>query len=753
MTDAQSERSGGPAWQRYQYFAPCPRGTEAILAEELRALRARSVRPFRSGVSFAGDLATGLRACLWSRVASRILLQLAEFEADSSDALYEGVLTIPWEDHLSPDGTLAVDATGVNDALRDTRFVAVRVKDAVVDRLRERFGRRPSVSTSDPDLRINVSLRGTKASISIDLAGDPLHRRGYRTAGVQGVAPLKENLAAAIVMLAGWPAIAEQGGAFVDPLCGSGTLAIEAALLASDSAPGLLRPRWGFDRWLGSDPDRWDALLDEADNRAEAGREKMPPVLGSDVDPTALAIAEACVRGAGLAGAVSLEGRSLSQTTPPAGATTGLLCCNPPYGERLGDRDSIATLYRDLATSLRGPFATFDAGVFTAETLLDRALGLRASGAHELYNGAIPTLLWRFAAQDRELAPDPNRSFATLARPALGREAQPAAPVIEATEFSNRLEKMSRHYGKWARKAGVSCYRVYDADLPDFALAIDIYQAAGSEAGRRFVHVAEYAPPSEIEPELAVARLDAALEVVPRLLEVADADVFVKRRERQRGSAQYGRFGADGAVHLVEEAGLTFEVNLSDYLDTGLFLDHRPARAMIRDLSAGKSFLNLFAYTGAASVYAAAGGASSTLTVDLSATYLDWAGRNMERNGFSGAEHSRERADVLEWLTASAQKPERYDLIFCDPPTFSTSKRMDDTFDVQRDHARVILGCADLLAEDGTLLFSCNRRGFKLDTDALTEAGLVARDITTSSIPKDFERNPKIHALWRVFRG
>jgi 23S rRNA (guanine2445-N2)-methyltransferase / 23S rRNA (guanine2069-N7)-methyltransferase len=712
------------------------------------------VRPFRSGVAFAGDLGTGLRACLWSRVASRVLLQLAEVAAASSEALYEGVLAIPWEDHISPDGTLAVDATGLNDALRDTRFIAVRVKDAVVDRLRDRFGRRPSVNAADPDVRINVALRGSKAAISIDLAGEPLHRRGYRTAGVQAAAPLKENLAAAVVMLAGWRAIAEEGGAFCDPLCGSGTLAIEAALLAGDAAPGLLRARWGFDRWLGGDPAVWDALLDDADARAEKGRSAIPPVLASDADAAVLAIAEACVRSAGLAGAVRLERRALADAAPPDGGGHGLVCCNPPYGERLGDRETLATLHRELGSALRGPFAACDAAILTADEALDADLGLRAGQSYDLFNGAIPTKLWLFSAGERKLAPAGRPAAVRRDRDARPvASAAPAAlpaPEVDATAFRNRLDKMARHVGKWARKSGVNCYRVYDADLPDFAIAVDVYLGAGPDAGRRFAHVAEYAPPAEIEPALAAARLDAALDVIGELLEVSEADLFVKRRERQRGSTQYGRLGSLHAVHQVEESGLRFEVNLSDYLDTGLFLDHRPVRAMIRELAGGTRFLNLFAYTGTATVYAAAGGAASTTTVDLSATYLEWAGRNMALNGLNAPSHVRERADVLEWLSSARESQERYDLIFCDPPTFSTSKRMDDTFDVQRDHVRLILGASELLSEEGTLLFSCNRRGFRLDSETLGEAGLVARDITAQTIPKDFERTPKVHAVWRI---
>lgn len=325
--------------------------------------------------------------------------------------------------------------------------------------------------------------------------------------------------------------------------------------------------------------------------------------------------------------------------------------------------------------------------------------------------------------------------------------------TLGATAFENRLAKMARHLGRWARKAGVSCYRVYDADLPDYAVAIDLYAGAGRDEGKRWVHIAEYAPPHGVDPERSLRRLDDVRAIVPGVLGVDPQDVFLKVRERQRGSAQYERVARKGVVGTVAEGGLLFEVNLSDYLDTGLFLDHRLTRAWLRELAPGKRFLNLFAYTGSATVYAADGGATSTLTVDMSSTYLDWTKRNMALNGFTGAEHARVRADVLEWVSAARLGKERYDLIFCDPPTFSNSKRMDRTWDVQRDHAPFLIEVAELLAEGGLLVFSCNRRKFVFDAEALSAAGLFTEEVTSRTISRDFERRPEMHRCWAIRRG
>ncbi|MBI5230717.1 MAG: bifunctional 23S rRNA (guanine(2069)-N(7))-methyltransferase RlmK/23S rRNA (guanine(2445)-N(2))-methyltransferase RlmL [Coriobacteriales bacterium] len=722
----------------FHFFAPCPRGLEKLLADELRTLRAAGVRQQRSGVLFRGPVATGLRVVLWSRIASRVLLRLAECDASTADALYDCVRELVWEDHVRANGTLAVDAVGTNTALRNTQFTAVRVKDAIADRFRERFGRRPSVDVQAPDIRVNVAVREAKATVSLDLGGEALHRRGVRPE--RGVAaPLKENLGAALLLLAEWPRIAEGGGAFLDPCVGSGTLALEAALIAGDIAPGLLGGRPGVSRWSGLDESVWRGLLEEAEARREAGLLQLPTIVGTDRDPAAVEAARSMMRRAGLERRVRIERRAVEDAERPQGddvAAGGLLACNPPYGERLGEREELAALYATMARVLAERFDGWTLATVSPDERLPVALGLPQRTHVETMNGRIPVAM---------------RVFDVTAGAARPRAVGAAAVDTEA--FGNRLRKRAKHLGKWARREGVTCYRVYDADLPDFNVAIDLYGGAGPDAGRRWLHVAEYAAPSDIEADVAAARLSAAVPVAAEVLGIAADDVFVKRRERQRGAAQYERVSERAAIGVVAEDGLLFEVNLSDYLDTGLFLDHRITRHMLREMAEGARFLNLFAYTGTASVYAAAGGAASTTTVDLSATYLAWAERNMVRNGFGGPEHELVRADVMQWVRNAQAEGERFDLIFCDPPTFSTSKRMQETLDIQRDHVRLLRDVGGLLAEGGTLVFSTNRKGFRLDVDGVAAAGLVARDITARTIPPDFERHAGIHHAFEVRRA
>ncbi|GAB4281156.1 MAG: bifunctional 23S rRNA (guanine(2069)-N(7))-methyltransferase RlmK/23S rRNA (guanine(2445)-N(2))-methyltransferase RlmL [Coriobacteriia bacterium] len=742
--------------------APCASGLEALLAEEIAALGAEDVRETRSAVTFSAELPTAYRICLWSRTASRVLLELAEFACTDADELYAGVAAVPWEEHVDPDGTIAVNAVGTTERLANTQFIARRVKDAVVDRLRERTGRRPSVDLDRPDVRLNLRLRRGRATLALDLAGEPLHRRGYRAAGEQGAAPLKETLAAALLLRAGWPDVAARGGALLDPFCGSGTLLIEAALMASDRAPGLLRDHWGFTGWLGHDAAAWESLLAEADDRAETGGAALPVIAGSDHDPAAVELALACVKRAGLGGVVEVSVRAIEEFGPPAGADPGLIVTNPPHGVRLGEASRLEALYGMLGERLATQFDGWEAAVFVTEARLARAVGLRSHKRYALASGALKAYLYLFRLDsENRYQPDAGARapHAPDVEPAVREDAGPPAPGSGERSpggamFANRLRKRYRHLGKWARREGVSCYRVYDADLPEYNVAVDLYEGAGPDEGRRFAHVQEYAPPASVDADRAAKRLAEALDVTADVLGVAPGDVVLKVRRRQRGAEQYVRQDERGEFIQVAEGGLRFLVNLRDYLDTGLFLDHRPVRALLRDRAAGTRFCNLFAYTGTASVYAAAGGAATTTTVDLSATYIDWAERNLTLNGFArGRAHRLVRADVLAWVAEESERVARgaadaYDLVFCDPPSFSNSKRMDTAFDVQRDHAALLTAAAGLLAPGGLIVFSTNRRGFVLDREALP--GLHAEDVTAATIPPDFERNPQVHVCFLV---
>lgn len=707
------------------FFATAPKGIEPLLADELRALGAFEVAEGRSGVAFSGPLAIAYRACLWSRLASRVLLPLATFPATSPEELYAGVRAIDWSEHLSTESTLAVDASVSGSKITHSHYAALKIKDAVVDQFRDRTGDRPSVDAERPDVRINLYLLRDTATLSLDLSGDSLHRRGYRDEGV--LAPLKENLAAAILIRAGWPEIAARGGALVDPMCGSGTLLLEGAYMAGDIAPGLLRPHYGFLRWRGHDAALWQQLMEEAQGRRAGGLARIPTIVGYDADHKAIRAAWANIDQAGLREHIHVERREVAALVAPSGeSANGLLVVNPPYGERLGEVEALKEVYGTLGDRLKEQFVGWKAAIFTGNVELGKKLGLRAKKLHTLYNGALECKLLHIEVQPENFV-DRHR---------------PPAPVVlseGATSFANRLRKNLKTLGKWARQEGISCYRLYDGDIPEYAVAVDLYDG--------WAHVQEYQAPKEIDERKAAQRLREAMAVLPEVLQTAPERIFLKVRKQQKGREQYGKFGEQGQFIEVREGAARLLVNLSDYLDTGLFLDHRPTRLLLGELAAGKRFLNLFAYSGAASVHAALGGAASTLTVDMSQTYLDWAKKNLALNGFSGGNHRLERADCLEWLGRAKGE---FDLIFLDPPTFSNSKRMEGTFDVQRDHVELLRKTAALLAPDGTLIFSNNNRKFKMDAEALPE--LAIEDITRKTIPKDFERNPRIHSCWRIWK-
>ena len=793
-------------------FATVPRGLESLLAGELRGLGATHVKQVRAGVAFAGSLETAYRACLWSRVAGRVLLPVASGTATDGDELYKTAQSVDWSRHLGVDDTLAVDFTGVNDRIRDTRFGGVRIKDAIVDQFRATSGgKRPSVDARSPDVRVNAHLASTRVAISIDLSGQSLHRRGYRAEKVQVEAPLKENLAAGLLLYAAWPGEAAAGASLLDPLCGSGTLLIEAALMAADVAPGLLRaeaevkpgaaPSFGFLRWRQHDAALWDALILEARERRGAGIKRLAAarpgmaIRGSDRDERAVKVARDFVKRAGLHGLVAIEHAQLDTVVAPA--ENGLLATNAPYGERLEATDTEA-VYRQLGERLREAFPRWNAVVLAGDQRQLKAIGLAPKRETDLRNGPLECVLAYYEAGAAPTGAAAPRTARAEARSSSRKVTPPDAAVGAGTPtaggpagepqaagprralgggaeyLANRLRKNQRRLAKRLQREGITCYRLYDADLPEYNLVVDVYGD--------WVHVQEYAAPPEIDPDKAKRRLAEAVEVIGAVLGAPPQRVVLKERRRQRGPAQYERRGDQSKLLEVSEDDLTYLVDLNTYLDTGFFIDQRLTRRLVRRLAGGRRFLNLFSYTGTMTVNALAGGSPASTTVDLSATYLTWAERNLAANGFvagsktwspgpakpgtadagktdapsagtpagpagAAAPHTLVQADCLRWV---AEAGGQYDLIWLDPPTFSNSKRMGRaTFDVQRDHADLIrLTARRLLAPGGILLFATNLRNFRLDHAELR--GLELKDLARATLAFDCERGANRHHVFRI---
>ncbi|KAF1709350.1 bifunctional 23S rRNA (guanine(2069)-N(7))-methyltransferase RlmK/23S rRNA (guanine(2445)-N(2))-methyltransferase RlmL [Pseudoxanthomonas kalamensis DSM 18571] len=709
-----------------KYFVSCAKGLEYLLADELQALGTARATAAIAGVNAEGELRDALSAVLWSRLASRVLWPIADFDCPDEQALYDGVYAIEWENHLRPELTFAIDAHVSGAVITHARYAAQRIKDAIVDRFRARGEERPSVDVERPDVRINLSLRKGRATLSIDLSGGPMHRRGWRRE--QNEAPLKENLAAAVLLRGGWPQLYRDGGALLDPMCGSGTLLIEGALIAADVAPGL--QRYGNvlpSRWSGFDAGLWRELYAEAAQREQAGRAALRPAFfGSDIDPRAIRSAKDNAVLAGLAWQIAFETGDVAQLRNP-GAERGLVVCNPPYDERLA---ADAALYRTLGEALKRALPQWRASLLCGNEELARATGLRAAKKYQLFNGALECAL---------IVCDP------LAPPVRAADAE--RPLSEGAQMvANRLRKNLRKLKPWLQREGVTCYRAYDADLPEYSAAIDVYAEDGG-AQRTLLHVQEYAAPASIPEADVRRRFSELLAAVREAFAVPREQVAIKSRMRGKGGSKYGRMDQRDEFIVVRESGARLQVNLHDYLDTGLFLDHRPLRARMAQEARGKRFLNLFCYTGVASVQAAVAGAARTTSVDLSATYLEWCAANLALNGLGGNAHQLVQADALRWLEA---EQDEYDIVFCDPPTFSNSKRAED-FDVQAEHLRLLRAAVARLAPGGVLYFSNNFRRFRLDEEGV--AGFAhCEEISPQTIPPDFERNPRIHRAWRLTR-
>ncbi len=709
-----------------ELFARCASGFEQVLAQELKGLRLRRVRPLRGGVACFGSLTDAYRACLWSRVATRVQLVLARVPAADAQALYVGVTRVAWEQHVPEGASISVSAHGQNPQLRNTKFTALKVKDALCDRLRDVRGMRPNVDPADPDVAIDVALHQQKATLYLNLSGASLHRRGYREDGVATEAPMKETLAAGMLLAAGWPRIARSGGAFVDPMCGSGTLAIEAALIATNRAPGLLRARWGFEGWAGHDAEAWHAVQEEARN---AVADDCPTIVAGDLDAAAVDIARANARRAGVDKFVRLHADDAARLARHVGKRPGeldhggLLATNPPYGARLLSSAELPLAYAALAASVATLPAGWHVALITPEAGIDAALGRTPEQTLACFNGPIQTWVRCYRTDEPPL----THQITSLA----GR--QHTVPLAEphSAQLAARLRKMARERVRWARRAHLCCYRVYDADLPEYAYAIDLFGADDAATDQRYARIEEYRRPGSVDAQSAARRLADAANLTAALFDLPRQNVLAlpwqaERKERRWIDVAEGPYRLE--VDLVNPAAR-------------LPLDQREVRLLAASKADGARVACLFASGVFALVHAAGAGATSTVLVDAAADQLDAAATVMRTNGFAGKQHRTCRQEVRAWLTREARERHRYDLVLCLPPTWLPAKSAGGReWDLQRDHVALLTDAARLLADDGILLFACPGEGVRLDLASLRKAGLRVENKTAAVIPHDFER-------------
>lgn len=720
------------------YWVTCAVGLETLLQEELQGLGIQEIEIIPGRLVFRGSLENAYRICMWSRLASRVVLPIHTYELEHShdardvaEELYEGAISFDWSLIFAAQSTFAIRLHVERDIKVNSQFATLRVKDGVVDSFMEAVGRRPSIDTKQPEITMYVLAGKTAHTYCLDLSGDSLHKRGYRRFMTD--APIKENLAAAILQKAKLKQL--NADIILDPMCGSGTFIIESLMILTDRAPGLVR-RFGFNGWNGHDHDLWMSIKAEAAERHQyALEQKLPKFYAFDADWEAIKATKQNIIAAGfeaLMDRIQVEERTLADWPNFQNeAKTAFIVTNPPYGERLGDKASNRALYLGLSALLQQHFPNQSAAVIASQIEQADVLAFSQTQTLRLMNGKLP-IYTRFG----QIKP------ATVVQPFLSTWQVQSFEAIEgATDFTNRLQKNMQALKKWASKENIHCLRLYDADLPDFNIAVDLY-------GDR-LHVQEYAPPKSIDPEKAKKRFNLALAGIRAVTGLTRDAIFIKTRARQEGKTQYSKQSTVSKRFIVQEGRAKILVNLTDYLDTGLFLDHRQMRLRIAAEAKGKHFLNLYSYTSTASLHAALAGAASTTSVDLSNTYLNWSKENFVLNGLT-VDHADEQhqffaSDCFEWLK---EGHEQYDLIFIDPPTFSNSKKFYGTFDVQRDHISLIKRAMNRLTTEGTLYFSNNYRGFEMDEEI--EAMFDVKEISNETIGADFKRNQKIHRAWKI---
>lgn len=735
----------------HDLIAACAFGLEAIVRRELESLDIQASIGESGRVHFRGDMEIVAKANLHLRCADRVLIRVAEFPASDFDALFETVREINWGELIPADASFPVTGRSIKSQLSSVPACQRAVKRAIVDAMM-RDHQTNSLDESGAEYKIDVALLKDIVTLTIDSTGRSLHRRGYRLELSQ--APLKETLAAAMVMLSFW----KPDRPLLDPFCGSGTIPIEAARIGRNIAAGIDR-EFTFQSWTSTPPElladlRSQAIAAQSDSIEER-------ILGSDIDGRVLRAARDNAARGGVENDIHFQtGDALKVTNK---RRFGCLITNPPYGMRIGEDWEIDALYQSLPEVLRG-LPTWSHYFLTAYPNFEQAVGRPADRRRKLYNGRIECTYYQFHGPKRVTNPQVDEETEDVANPddpdggQVQRVSKPythaegpaafgnldAKAIEQAGLFATRLTKRSKHLRRWPTRRGITCYRLYERDIPEIPLVVDRYED--------HLHITEYERPHERDQAQHANWIDLMAKTAGQTLEIPPENVHLKRRGQQKDFSQHEKVDQTGNRIVVEEGGLKFLVNLDDYVDTGLFLDHRVARSMVRDLCEGKWFLNLFAYTGAFTVYAAAGGARKTTSVDLSNTYMSWAKENLRLNGFLDEKrqdgHSFVASDVAQFIE---QHPagERYDVVVFDPPTYSRSKKTEQDWNVQTDAVPLLKKLLPLVRKGGVIFFSSNFRRFKFDPAELEIS--ECHEISKQTVPEDF-RNRRIHRCWRIVR-
>ena len=760
--------------------AACAFGLEALVKRELIALGYHPKVSQPGRIDFEGDWSAVCRANIWLRTADRVLIQIQRFESPDFDALFDTVKDFDWSQYIPADAAFPVVGKSRLSQLTSVPAIQRTVKKALVESLQKHHGV-AELPESGATYKVEVALLNDVATLTLDTTGPSLHKRGYRRLVAE--APIKETLAAALVNLSVW----RPGRLLVDPFCGSGTIAIEAAMAGCNIAPGIARD-FASSQWNTLDKSIWNAAYQEANDLKRPDVEM--EIIASDRDAEVLNKARYHADQAGVAKHIDFQQRPFAELR--SDQEYGCIVTNPPYGERLEQQQRLIGLYQSIPAVMQR-LPTWSLFLITNMPKFEGLIQKQATRRRKLFNGRLECTYYQFLgprpprptrAGDESSESVNAKSSATeepgsdwkavensqpyssgitsqdasvsdadsaATNPATGSASNDPQPDAlfggltakdheQAGLFKNRLTKLARHLRRWPTKRNITCFRLYERDIPEIPLVVDRYED--------YLHITEYERPHDRDIARHAQWLDLMCETAATTLDVPTANVFLKRRKKDSDNRQYEKVSRAGKIATVNEGGLKFLINLTDYVDTGLFLDHRKTRQMVQKEAEDKDFLNLFAYTGSFSVYAAKAHASSTTTVDLSKNYLEWAERNMEVNGLTDSKHNFIASDIIEFLTAAADNPMRmYDLAVVDPPTFSNSKKTSQDWEIQSRHVELLNLVHQIMRTGGVVYFSTNFRRFKFDSASLPN--FECREISKQTVPEDF-RNKRIHRCWRL---
>ncbi|AYN24706.1 bifunctional 23S rRNA (guanine(2069)-N(7))-methyltransferase RlmK/23S rRNA (guanine(2445)-N(2))-methyltransferase RlmL [Buchnera aphidicola] len=679
-------------------FASTNFGCEKFLEQELLSLGGKNIKIIKGGVYYEGEDLILYNSLMWSRISSRIFLCIKKFTIKNSDDLYHNTYNINWTKILYLENNFLVKFNGTNNIIRNSLFGSLTIKDSIVDKFYQKYSIRPNINLITPDIRITAYLFQNSVHIMLDLSGDALNKRGYRK--FFDVAPIKENLSSAIILSSGW----KKNTPLIDPMCGSGTLLIEAAMMSSDRAPGLTRKKWGFQSWKGYNEKIWKEVLKNAKERFKIGIKKCVKnyFIGYDCNPNIIEKAQKNAINANLENIVNFVKCDLSNLKNPyQKQEIGTLISNPPYGERYKTENNLIALYIELGVISRKHFKNWKLSVFSSSEFLLKFLQMKSYENFIFKNGSLNCTLKNYEIFSNTIND-------------------------KSQEYQNRLQKNFKKLKKWNDLQEIECFRVYDSDLPNYKIIVDVY--------KKWLVIQEYQAPKLIHHKEAHKRLCNAIYHSKEILSIPTNNIVIKFRKKQKNKEQYQKLFNSGSFFIIKEYHVKLLVNLIDYLDTGLFSENRLVRKLLGEMSKGKDFLNLFAYTGAASVYAGLGKARSTTTVDISNTYIGWSMRNMSLNNLTNSKNVFIQKDCLEWIVLTKKK---FDLIFINPPTFSNSKRMKKSFELKRDYIELMINLKRILRKDGNIVFSSSTHNFEIDCNNIKKINLHAKNITNLTQTKD----------------